>query len=179
MKELFKEIPYLKGERVTLRKLTAEDTEALRELVNNDEVYRYLPTSLYEKKYDSVGYVIEHLYDECIKDSLILGVFLGGEFCGLAEIYGYSKPDFKVSIGYRLLPAYWRRGIAKETLSLLIGFLADETDIEKISASTMSENKASAHILEKSGFKLVTHAVYEDWGYDTPKLTDKWILNIK
>lgn len=84
-----------------------------------------------------------------------------------------------MSVGYRLIPIYWRRGIAKETLSLLIGFLADETDIEKISASIMSENKASAHILEKSGFKLETHAVYEDWGYDTPKLTDKWILNIK
>ena len=33
--------------------------------------------------------VIRHLYDECFKESIILGVFMEGDFCGLAEIYGY------------------------------------------------------------------------------------------
>ena len=40
----------------------------------------------------------------------------------------------------------------------------------------MVENRASAHVLMKSGFSLVNSGVGEDWGYDRPTITDKWIL---
>jgi ribosomal-protein-alanine N-acetyltransferase len=47
--------------------------------------------------------------------------------------------------------------------------------IEIITASTMIENTASAHVLQKNGFIQVNHAVDEDWGYPTPTKADKWI----
>ena len=128
-----------------------------------------------EKKYEETSYVIEHLYDECLKDSLILGVYINGEFAGLAEFYGYRDPIHKVSVGYRLLERFWGQGIATETLSLMIGYLYGQMSIEIITASTMVENQASAAVLRKNGFKLVSHAAEEDWGYDTPTVTDKWI----
>ena len=175
MKKLFAEIPCIRGERLTLRALTAEDTDDLKELIGNDEVYRYLPTFLFEKKYDDPAVVTERLYDECLKDSLILGIFEGECFCGLTEVYGYRAPFLKVSVGYRLLQSCWGRGVATEALGLLVDHLLNETPIRIITASTMLENKASAKVLKKNGFKHVAHAVYEDWGY--PKLikTDKWI----
>ena len=40
----------------------------------------------------------------------------------------------------------------------------------------MVENLASANVLRKNGFTLVVHAVGEDWGYENPTITDKWIL---
>lgn len=49
MKKLFSEIPTIKGERVTLRAMTLDDADGLRELTEDEEVYRYLPTFLYEK----------------------------------------------------------------------------------------------------------------------------------
>ena len=55
-------------------------------------------------------------------------------------------------------------------------YLDEETDIEIITASTMVENLASANVLRKNGFTLVVHAVGEDWGYENPTITDKWIL---
>ena len=54
--------------------------------------------------------------------------------------------------------------------------LLSNRGIEIITASTMIENQASARVLQKNGFTLVNHAVYEDWGYPEPTLTDKWIL---
>jgi ribosomal-protein-alanine N-acetyltransferase len=39
----------------------------------------------------------------------------------------------------------------------------------------MIENQASANVLKKNGFQMVVHAVDEDWGYDKPTVTDKWI----
>ena len=39
----------------------------------------------------------------------------------------------------------------------------------------MVENKASANVLRKNGFDLVSSGVDEDWGYDRPTIADKWI----
>ena len=90
MKKLFSEIPYIESERLILRKIGEEDAEGLSELTHSPNVYRYLPTFLFEKKYEDVHEVISSLYDECFRESIILGVFMGNVFCGLAEIYGFS-----------------------------------------------------------------------------------------
>lgn len=173
--KLFSEIPYLQDKNLVLKKLEPRDADALLELVNSPGVYRYLPTFLFEKKYDDINYVIEHLYDECFRESIILGIFRDNEFCGLAEMYGYREEIHKVSVGYRLLERKWGQGIASNALKLMIRYLEETTDIEIITASTMVENKASARVLQKNGFELVTSGAEEDWGYERPTLTDKWI----
>ena len=174
-KKLFTEIPYLQGPRLTLRGLTASDAPGLRELTDSPAVYRWLPTFLFEKQYDDAETVIARLYDEGWKESVILGVFLGEDFCGLAELYGFRDAIHKISVGYRLLERFWGRGIASEALGMLIDYLYNETDIEIVTASTMVENAASANVLRKNGFSLVVHAVGEDWGYERLTVTDKWI----
>lgn len=174
-RKLFSEIPDLRGETLRLRALTRADADGLRELVNSDRVYRYLPTFLFERKYADIQAVVDRLYTECFRESIILGVFRDGDFCGLAELYGYRDPIHKVSVGYRLLERCWGRGIASEALGLMIDYLYGETDIEIITASTMVENQASARVLTKNGFSLVVHAAEEDWGYARPTLADKWI----
>jgi ribosomal-protein-alanine N-acetyltransferase len=119
--------------------------------------------------------VIDHLYDECFRESIILGIFMNYEFCGIAEMYGYREEIHKISVGYRLLKRYWGQGIATEALSLMVNYLYNETDIEIITASTMIEISASAAVLKKNGFDLVVHAVPEDWGFEEPTTADKWI----
>lgn len=175
MKKLFSEIPKIQGERIVLREITQTDSAALKQLTDDPDVYRYLPTFLFETKYDDKSYVIEHLYDECFRESIILGIFMNDEFCGIAEMYGCREEIHKISVGYRLLKRFWGQGIATEALSLMVNYLYNETDIEIITASTMIENSASAAVLKKNGFDLVVHAVPEDWGYDEPTITDKWI----
>ena len=174
-KKLFSEIPYLRGDRIVLRKITSEDAASLQELVDSTSVYRYLPTFLYEKKNKDIRYIIQHLYDECFQDSIILGVYENDRFCGLAEMYGFRDPLHKISVGYRLLERCWGKGIATEALRLMVEYLYNETDIEIITASTMIENEASANVLRKNDFTLVVHSVDEDWGYETPTKADKWI----
>ncbi len=174
-KKLFSEIPHLKGTTLELKKLEMSDAPSLAELTSSPNVYRYLPTFLFEKKYEDARRVIERLYDECWKESIILGVFRDGSFCGLAEMYGFRDPIHKISVGYRLLERYWGQGVATLALGLMIDYLYNDTDVEIITASTMIENTASARVLQKNGFSLVSHAVGEDWGYQTPTIADKWI----
>lgn len=174
-KKLFSEIPKIESGGLILRGLTPADAPGLQELVDSPRVYRYLPTFLFERKYPDVRCVIEKLYDECWKDSIILGVYLDNGFCGLAEMYGYRDPIHKISVGGRLLERCWGKGIADEALKMMIRYLYDETDIEIITASSMVENEASAGLLRKNGFQMVVHAAEEDWGYEEPTIVDKWI----
>lgn len=174
MKLLFETPPVLKGESLTLRPLEASDEDGLKRLTQQEIVYRFLPTFLFEKKYE-VPETILRLYEEGLKDSLILGVFQKDDFCGLAEIYGYRAPANKASVGYRLLSEKWGKGIATEALGLLVQELLKNKGIEIITASTMIENRASVRVLEKNGFTLVSHAALEDWGYPDPTPADKWI----
>ncbi len=175
MRDLFPDLPILRSDRLLLRPLESPDAKDLLGLIGQEIVYRYLPTYLYEKQPGDIGSIIRGLYREGLEDSLILGVFENGRFCGLAEVYGYRARIFKASVGYRLLKEAWGRGIATEALRLLTEELLTNRGIEIITASTMIENKASAHVLQKNGYLLVSHAVYEDWGYPEPTLADKWI----
>ena len=178
MKKLFDEIPYLRGEQITLRRLSTSDLPSLREMTADARVYQYLPTFLFEQQYDDLDRMLDELYGQCFaaKESLILAVERNADatFCGLAEFYGFKDSLRKTCIGYRLMERYWHMGIASETVALMLDYLSGQTDIRIITASTMIENRASARVLEKSGFIRVTAGVPEDWGYDEPTMTDKW-----
>ena len=191
--KLFDEIPYIRGERIELKRLVPSDALKLKELTDNENVYRYLPTFLFEKQFDDPGEAIEKMYEGLFgnRESLILGIFLrvgeGGSvsgrekpsgergiFCGLAEYYGFKDALHKTCLGYRLLESFWGRGIASGTVELMIDYLYSKTDTEIITASTMVENKASERVLSKNGFIMTAAAVEEDWGYEDPTITDKW-----
>ena len=178
MIRLFDEIPTLENRRLVLQRLYDADSEDLREFAHDRSVYRYLPTFLFEQKYEDPHLAIRKLYSECFqaKESLILGVFLKDTkaFCGLAEFYGFKDALHKTCVGYRLAEKHWGHGIATETVALMVDYLYSRTDIEIITASTMVENRASARVLEKNGFQMSVAAVPEDWGYPQPTIADKW-----
>ncbi len=175
IRELFPEVPTIKGERVVIRRLREADAEELRQLADSAAVNRYLPTFLLEQQTNDMQGLIRHLYDDLMEESLFLGVFIGEEFYGLMELYGYKGALRKISVGCRLSESSWGKGISTEATGLIVDYLYSHTPIEIITASSMIENHASANVLRKCGFTLVSHGVEEDWGYDAPVLVDKWI----
>ena len=48
--------------------------------------------------------------------------------------------------------------------------------IEIITASTMVDNKASAHVLEKNGFMTTSSINREDWGHAESTDAYRWFL---
>ena len=53
-KKPFSGIPYLQGERILIKQITDRDADSLQEFVDSPRVYRYLPTFLFEKKYEDI-----------------------------------------------------------------------------------------------------------------------------
>ena len=177
-KKLFSEIPSIEGERVVLNRVVDTDADALRDLVDNPDVQRFLPAYLFEKQFDDPHEAIRQMYGDVFgkKDSLILAIRMKdtGELAGLAEFYGLRDRLHKVSVGGRLRQRFWAQGIGAETVRLMVGYLYGETDIEIITASVAVENVASARTLEKCDFIRTARYVEEDWGYPEPTVVDKW-----
>ena len=180
MKKLFDEIPRIEGKLITLHRIGEEDAPALKHFTESRILRKYLPTFLLEMQYDDPLDAIHAMYEEAFpkKEGLFLGVYRNtdGAFAGIAEFYGYHDEIHKVSIGGRLHEDFWGEGIATEMIALMVDYLSNETDIEIIAASTLPENSASARALQKNGFTLVVGDGDEDWGYDKPLPTSKWIL---
>ena len=177
-KKLFSEIPRIEGERVLLDRVVDADADALRDLIDNPLVQRYLPTYLFEKQFKDAREAIRLLYGDLFqsKESLILAIRPRetGELAGLAEFYGLRDSLHKISVGYRLRECWWGHGLATEAARLMVGYLYGQTDIEIITASTMIHNEASAHVLEKADFIRTARGVEEDWGFPEPTAVDKW-----
>lgn len=179
--KLFGTYPRLEGERVLLRKMTAYDAPSLKELTQNEQVYRTLPPDLYEMKYDDKMKVINRMDRECFatQKSILLGICLLPQeypMIGIAEIYNYEAAKQKASIGVRILPEFWGQGIGTEVISLLTHYMLDEIGLRTITAHVMTENQASAGALKKNGFRNKYPNIWDDWGYDTLTHVNKFVI---
>ena len=177
-KKLFSEVPSLMGDNVVLNRVVDTDAAELHDLIDNPRVQQYLPAYLFEKQSDDPSETIQQLYGDLFtnKKSIIMAIRVKetGELAGLAEIYGLRDHLHKASIGYRVRECWWGHGFATEAARLMVGYLYGETEIEIITASTMIDNEASAHVLEKADFIRTARYVEEDWGYPEPTIVDKW-----
>ncbi len=178
VKKLFSEIPSIEGERVVLNRIVDTDEEALRDLIENPVVRRYLPAKLFETQSANSREAIRRVYDELFEGqkSLILAVRMksNGELLGLAEFYGYRDKHHKVSVGFRLREQYSQRDFGGEAVRLMVGYLYGETDIEIITASVMVGDEATARALAEADFIRTARYIEEDWGYPEPTIVDKW-----
>ena len=163
--------------------MTAADARALNDFTHSERVYEFLPTFLYEQKYEDAAEMLKKLHAECFEtlESLLLGVYLNDasdELVGIAEVYNYEPDRQKASIGYRLAEHVWGRGIATRVTRLLKDYLIGRAGIRVITAHVMIENEASAAVLRKNGFMVqdVDYHVLEDWGFEAPVVVDKYVF---
>ncbi|MBQ1471458.1 MAG: GNAT family N-acetyltransferase [Eubacterium sp.] len=181
MKELFAEYPMLESDRVLLRKLRAEDAEALQSFMEEEAVYPYLPKYLYERNYTDAEEVIARVDEECFVPgkAILLAVCLQEEktpLVGIAEIYHYEPGETKASIGCRLRENVWGQGIATRVARLLRDYLVKEIGLKTITAHIMQANTSSAKAARKVGFVCEYPNIYEDWGFSEPVLVDQYVF---
>lgn len=120
-------------------------------------MYRYIPAFLYQKSRGNLLAAIRNLggRDFEKKKMIIAGIYLRAEpdkLIGLAEMFDYKKRENQITIGYRINESYWHRGIATETVKILVEYLSHEMRIQVLKAFVMPENIYSEKALIKNGF---------------------------
>lgn len=72
---------------------------------------------------------------------------------GVAAFRVLSAENETVEIGYRLHPDEQRQGFALEACERLLGFLFEQADVRRITATCVPENHASYRLMEKLGMQ--------------------------
>lgn len=155
LKDIFKNPPELKTERLTLRKMLPSDAEDMYEYASNPIVPRYLLW----KVHPSVKFSLSYL--KFIKTQYAAGNFFdwaltladGGKMIGTCGFTLIDGENHAGEIGYVLNPAYWGKGIAAEAIKRVMSFGFGELRLNRIYARIMDGNAQSEKVAEKCGMR--------------------------
>lgn len=167
---LFDAFPHLTNKKITIHKMVEGDVDALAEITDNDQVYKYIAPFLYKKSKSFLLTAIKNIGSRDFekKKYIIAGIYLNDNpdmLVGLAEMFDYKKKENSITIGYRINEAYWNQGIATNAVALMVQYLTCEMGISCIQGYVMADNTYSAKALLKNSFKKESYTVQEkNWG---------------
>lgn len=152
---------YLTTERLTLRPLQQADRQNLIQLDSDPAVMRFL-TNGQPTTAEQIDRQLPRVLQLNQKHHHQFGFYAaeenqGGEFIG----WFHFRPDKKqpentrrIELGYRLIRAFWNRGLATEGSLALIKKGFQQLDVECIFAQTMKSNLASQRVMQKCGLSF-------------------------
>lgn len=165
-------LPRASGD-IILRAWRSSDEADLVAEASNRAVWRNL-THLFSHPYtakDAKEWVAACLEQDPPRDLVIevAGEFAGG--CGIQP--GEGVGVYTGHIGYWLGERFWNQGIATAALAVLVDYIWETFDVERLQAEVFSWNPASARVLERNGFRLEgtrRRAIFKDG-----ELIDEWM----
>jgi RimJ/RimL family protein N-acetyltransferase len=159
--------PQLSGKSVNLRELSMDDATTIVILMSY-EISKYLYEVPHPYKLDDALNFIKSSYKNF---SLRNGITFGIEYKNtlesnwpLAVTIGIKDIDYvnkKANVGYWIGKQYQDKGIATESVKLVINYAFDVLKLEEISAYVFPDNNPSIRVLEKNGFVKITAEVKE------------------
>lgn len=152
---VFGQFPILKSDTLTLKKVEEHHLEEVYDIYSNDTVFEYcgiIPK--YNKA--TVKNMIGHFERDFNKRSRIKwGIFTNVDserVVGIMEAFDFNQKVNMVTIGYFLAESQWGQGIAAEATRIVVKFLFEDVDVNRIQAEVMPANERSKRVLLKNGF---------------------------
>lgn len=153
----FETFPILETERLTLRRITPDDTQAWLAVWNHPEVLRYLfdfETTPDEAEVKSIIEWADGIYNRKTGIRWAITLKSDGSMIGSCGFHLYNKTNRWAEIGYELHNKHWRKGIMSEAVTEMLRFCFDELQLHRIEANVTVGNDASAGLLRHLGFML-------------------------
>ena len=144
----------LHTERLTLRAFTADDTATFAAYRNDPEVARYQDWELPVDPEGVARFVASQLSvtGPVPGDWVQIAVEFDGELAGDVAV-GLDPSGALAIIGYTVRRDRQGRGIGREAVAALVDALFDSAGVQRVAATVDPANIASAHLLERLGFR--------------------------
>jgi aminoglycoside 6'-N-acetyltransferase len=139
--------PTLRGERVTLRPVRADDADPLAEILREPDVARWWG------EYDA-----RRVRDEIVgdPDTVALAIEAGGEVIGLIQYHEETDPDYRHAGVDLFVGAGLRgQGYGGEAVRLLAQHLFDERGHHRLTIDPAAANERAIRAYERVGFRAV------------------------
>jgi len=152
----FSGFPRLETERLTLRRIVADDVPTFSLQLSNPSVMRYLLD--FDQMLDSNGHATPLLQWAASIFRDHMGVAWSIERRADQALIGsmgfgeWNRQHQWAEVGYFFGESYWGQGYASEALTALCEFGFGEGGLRRIEASVLDGNAASVRVLEKNNF---------------------------
>ena len=145
----------IEGKTINLKKLRKSDAISIYENAKDFDIARYTTLPYPYKLKDAEDFIRATHQRIRKKKAFELGIELKGAkgIIGMIGLMSIDHENKNAEIGYWLGKKYWRRGIMKEAIKLMLNFGFRELKLVRIYATVMHPNVASFKLLEKSGFQ--------------------------
>ncbi|MBX7219950.1 MAG: GNAT family N-acetyltransferase [Blastocatellia bacterium] len=146
--------PVLETERMLLRWFTPEDVDALYLLGTIPEIIKYTGNQPFASKEAARAY----LEAQPLRDYQVYGYGRfalvwkeTGSVIGFSGVKRWEEID-EDELGYRLLPEFWGKGLAKEAARVVIADAQQNLGLKRLVSVIHPENEASKNVVCKLGF---------------------------
>jgi RimJ/RimL family protein N-acetyltransferase len=147
----------LTTDRLVLREFVEEDWPAVLAYQNDPRYLRFYAWTRRTPE-DVQGFVARFIAQQerqpRLKFQLAITLPTTGQLIGNAGIRIKTAGGHEADIGYELDPQHWGLGYASEAARSLVQLGFDQLRLHRISAHCLTENLASARVLEKLGMRL-------------------------
>lgn len=149
-------VSILIGENILLRSLETSDAEQLFSAVNKHRSHLrpWLPwVDATTKPEHSLEFIQQSIARQSKQEGLALGIFFNKELIGGMGMHDWNHYLKKAQLGYWITKEHEGKGIVKACLEHFIDFLFLKVGLNKVEIQFMPENKRSAILAERTGFK--------------------------
>jgi RimJ/RimL family protein N-acetyltransferase len=148
-------LPTIDASRVSLRWISAADTDAFYAIYSHPEVMRYWSTPPLADR-EAAANLIEKIQEDW-KRRVILkwGIALrtDDQLIGSLTLFNLDFNHRRAEIGYALGRDHWGKGYMNEALMAVLKYAFEVLDLHRIEADVDPRNAASIKTLERLGFK--------------------------
>ncbi|MEK4041646.1 GNAT family protein [Paenibacillus sp. FSL L8-0493] len=155
LSHVFEQFPTLESEQLLLKKIEVSNLNEVFGIYSNDQVFEYCGIIPKHNK-DTVKNMIGHFERDFTKGVRVKwGIFLKNNpyiLLGIIEVMDFNQKVDMVTIGYFLAELYWGKGIAAQAIQLVVKYLFETAEVNRIQAEVMPFNERSKRVLLKNGF---------------------------
>jgi [ribosomal protein S5]-alanine N-acetyltransferase len=148
-------LPEIDANRIRLRWISDDDTDAFFAIYSNPEVMRYWSTPPLPDR-DAASKLISQIHADW-KRRLILKWGIArrpdDQLIGSITLFNLDFNHRRAEIGYALGREHWRQGYMNEALMSVLKYAFEVLDLHRIEADVDPRNGASIRTLEKLGFQ--------------------------
>ena len=152
-KNISQEFPQLHTQRLRLRAMANADADGYAELLSDPETYPYITESGPVRSTEISARIRGNVAAFGAGRHIYWSVEFDGHFVGFVALHGFLHAC--PALSYAIRPAWRRQAIALEALRTVCDYAFSSLDVQELVARTHYENKASAQLLLRLGFRDV------------------------
>lgn len=175
----FSPFPKIETGRLLLRQIIKTDAAELLLLRSSEKVMQYIDKER-TKTIPEAEELIKRIENDINNnEGITWGISLKQKpekLIGTIGFWRIIKNHYRAEIGYMIHPDYWGKGLMKEAVQAVIDFGFSAIQLHSIEAHINPANRASAALLEKTGF--VREAYFKEDFFFRGKFLDTAIYSL-